>query len=125
MTRARCSIDQAVSRPLVTSSLEEAIAHAEKLLFALAIELRRVPIQPGPLEEPRRTRGLHLRALELKRDVALWRASPPSEAERESVFAELVELTREAHSWRAAQPGQPLSPRRFVPSLAAVARLAR
>lgn len=131
MTRARCSIDQASTRPLVTSpleetsSLEEAIAHAEKLLFALAIELRRVPIQPAALEEPRGTRWLHVRALELKRDVALWRPSPPSKAERERVFAELEELTREAQSWRAAHPGQPLSPRRFVPSLAAVARLAR
>lgn len=127
-------------------TLEETIAHAERLLYALAIELRRIPAEagsthaeprrapPGSAQQswsrsssaPARTRALHVRALELKRDVARWRHSPPTEAERERVFGELEELTREAHECRAVRrASREILPRRFVSSVAAVARPAR
>jgi hypothetical protein len=102
-------------------SLEETIARAEELLFALAIELRAVPVHE-------RTRAVHLRALELKRDVASWRASPPIEDDRTRVFREIETLTREAQAARRSRPqitAARLSERPFASSLPAVARLAR
>jgi hypothetical protein len=99
-------------------TMDESTTHAENQLFALAMELRRVPVQS-------RTRELHLRALELKRDVARWRASRPGESERERVFAEIEALTREAREHGPSLSRTELRPRRFVPPAAAVARLAR
>lgn len=64
---------------------ERIVEHAERQLFALAAQLRRVPAS-GP------TRSLHLRALALKREIGQWRARPPDAEDRHRVFAELEEL---------------------------------
>jgi len=66
---------------------ERIVEHAERQLFALASRLRRVPAS-GP------TRSLHLRALELKRELARWRAQPPDMEARDRVLAALEELSR-------------------------------
>lgn len=106
----------------VSTTLEEAIARAEKLLFALAIELRAVPVHE-------QTRAVHLRALELKRAVASWRASRPGEDERARVFEQIGALGREVQAARRSRPE--ITPARlgaerpFASPPPAVARLAR
>jgi hypothetical protein len=66
---------------------ERIVEHAERQLYALASQLRNVPAS-GP------TRELHLRALQLKRELARWRTQLPDPAVREAVFSELEELIR-------------------------------
>jgi hypothetical protein len=62
-------------------------ARAERLLYGLAGDLRRLPVHS--------TLSLHLRALQTKRAVLRWRESPPDEASRRAVFAELASLRSE------------------------------
>ncbi len=71
-----------------SDSLEAWIEHAERRLRALAIELRRVPLAE-------RTWRMHVRALELKRAVARWRAERPAVAERTALVAEIDDLARD------------------------------
>jgi hypothetical protein len=58
---------------------------AQAILHHIALDLRfgRLKGQVAPL---------HVRALALKREVALWGESAPEEAERRSTIAELLEL---------------------------------
>lgn len=65
------------------------IEHAERSLFALATELRRVPLAPD-------TRRLHLRALELKRAIKRWRDEAPDDAAIGAALEEIEELARAA-----------------------------
>ena len=59
---------------------------AEQLLHELAVELRRLPYQET-------TRGMHLRALALKRAVTAWAADPScSEEQQRAVGAEIERL---------------------------------
>lgn len=64
---------------------------AEGLLFALASELRYVPVEE-------RTRELHVRALELKRDVAEWLRRRPDASVRQALCREVQELQAETRS---------------------------
>jgi hypothetical protein len=61
---------------------------AEELLFTLAAELRFVPIEE-------RTMRLHLRALELKREVRAWQAAAHErEPTKEEIGAVMDEIRR-------------------------------
>jgi hypothetical protein len=77
------------------SQLEQDVLHAELLLHELALELCQVPVDSH-------TRELHLRALQLKRDVAAWKSAPAPDAIRRAVVAELGELRGQATAWRGA-----------------------
>jgi hypothetical protein len=68
------------------------IDHAERCLFVVAHQLKRVPLQPS-------TRRLHLRALELKRAIGRWRDEPPDVAGRDEVLAQIEELAHEVQSF--------------------------
>ena len=76
-----------------SSSLDDPVklwaAHAERSLFVLAFELRRIPLDGT-------TKRLHLRALELKRAIARWGEHPPSRETATSVLEEIEALLREA-----------------------------
>lgn len=76
-----------------TDSVEAWIEHAERALFVLANELRRVPLEPD-------TRRMHVRALELKREVARWRDRRPDIRERSAILEEIEALAREAEAHR-------------------------
>jgi hypothetical protein len=97
-----------------SSSLDDPVKlwldHAERGLYVLATELRRIPLDAV-------TRRLHLRALELKRNVARWREHPPSRETAASTLEEVEALAREA------QLHSPLADRSRSGALAAVARL--
>ena len=60
---------------------------AEQLLHELAIELRRLPYRE-------RTRGMHLRALALKRAVSAWAADPSCSEEQQRAVGEEIERLR-------------------------------
>jgi hypothetical protein len=62
---------------------------AERLLFALATDLRHLRIDEG-------TRTLHLRALELKRVVARWPKDHPAADVRQELCDEVLSLHAEA-----------------------------
>lgn len=64
------------------------IDHAERALHVLARDLRAVPVDGT-------TRRLHLRALELKREVARWRDAEPDVPSRCAALDEIEELSRE------------------------------
>jgi hypothetical protein len=66
---------------------------AELLLADLAMELRRVPVDE-------RTRGIHLRALALKRAVMDWPKQQPDESIRHAVVDEVLAMQEEAVDWR-------------------------
>ncbi len=72
--------------------LEDDARHAEALLYDLATVLRCVPLGSH-------TRALHVRALELKRDVCRWPADRPAPSARRAALEELVGLRREAAMW--------------------------
>jgi hypothetical protein len=72
------------------------IDHAERSLFLLASELRRVPLTAD-------TKRLHLRALELKRMVSGWRDGSPLEEDVSAVLEELEELARQAQLGRSTR----------------------
>lgn len=65
------------------------IDQAERSLFALASELRRVPLGES-------TRQLHVRALELKREMVRWREHPPDQDVLTRALEEIERLAREA-----------------------------
>jgi hypothetical protein len=66
---------------------------AEELLFVIAAELRRIPMNE-------RTKELHLRALRAKRDVTQWSRDPPAEPARLRSIEELVRIHAEAERER-------------------------
>jgi hypothetical protein len=70
-----------------TDPRERWIDHAEQSLFALASELRRVPLDAS-------TKHTHVRALELKRDVVRWRESLPDDDVVSAALEEIEELRR-------------------------------
>ena len=65
----------------------------EQLLFALATELRVVPLESS-------TRALHVRALKIKGAVSRWIEDFPDKHTRETVRDEVLALRREAHECR-------------------------
>lgn len=73
------------------------IRAAEQLLYELARDLRFVPIEP-------RTMRVHLRALELKREVRAWGSAPPDEGAMTAVIDEARQLSDEARRLRAEVP---------------------
>jgi hypothetical protein len=68
---------------------------AERLLFALATDLRHLRIEEG-------TRVLHLRALELKRTVARWPKDRPAADARRELCDEVLSLHAETRARAAA-----------------------
>lgn len=76
---------------------EHDAARAALLLRSIAEELLRVPLDVS-------TRALHLRALAMKREVALWRADSPSCEARKDALKELTALLTDALWWREQLP---------------------
>jgi hypothetical protein len=72
---------------------------AERLLFALATDLRHLRIEEG-------TRALHLRALELKRAVARWPKDQPAAEARREVCEEVLSLHAETRARAARSPAR-------------------
>ena len=66
---------------------------AGALLAELAAALLRVPVDE-------QTRGLHLRALSLKRDMMRWHVERPDESIRRSVVGEILEMQDAARDWQ-------------------------
>ena len=64
---------------------------AEAILFGLAALLRSVPLS-------RSASRLHIRALELKRDVSRWSEVPASSALRQATIDDLLSLQREVQT---------------------------
>lgn len=64
---------------------------AEAILFELAVVLRRVPLSQS-------VSHLHIRALELKRNVSRWSEVPTSRTSRQATIAELLALQREVQT---------------------------
>lgn len=79
-----------------TDSIDAWMDIAERSLYSLANDLRRVTLE-------KRTKRLHLRALELKREVATWRDRPPDPASCSATLEEIEELAREAQFHRKLQ----------------------
>jgi len=75
------------------TTLDAKIDCAEQLLYELAAVLRAVPVEE-------RTKDLHVRALELKRDVAAWRGRRPSDETCDAILDELEGLVNEARAQR-------------------------
>jgi hypothetical protein len=75
---------------LAESELVVDKGRAEHMLFALATELRVVPLGSS-------TTDLHMRALKLKGAVARWTEETPDKHTRETVCDEVLLLWREAH----------------------------
>jgi hypothetical protein len=67
------------------------------MLHALATDLVHVPVDST-------TRELHIRALELRRDLGLWNESSPGPQVRQSALRELEELGVHAASAREERP---------------------
>ena len=67
-------------------------ARAEELLFDLAGELRRAPLNA--------TLPLHIRALQIKRILTRWSEQLPDDASRRTLIDELLELHRELRALR-------------------------
>ncbi len=70
----------------------EDVRQAETLLYDLAVMLRQVPLREH-------TRELHLRALQLKRDVGQWVVHPPARSVRQAAIEQLMELHGQAVAW--------------------------
>jgi hypothetical protein len=83
----------------VDRSLEADASHAESLLYELAVTLRRVPVEES-------TRRMHVRALDLKRQVVRWRADQPPRDERLSALDEIDQLAQEAAFWQQKSLGR-------------------
>lgn len=79
------------------------IDHAERALHVLARDLRAVPVNAA-------TRRLHLRALELKREVARWHDVEPDVPTRCAVLDEIEELSREALAARRRERRESFRP---------------
>jgi hypothetical protein len=71
---------------------------AERLLYALATELRHLRLEEG-------TRGLHLRALELKRAVSRWPKDHPAASARRELCDEVLALHTETRAFASRTPG--------------------
>ncbi|HVH40821.1 MAG TPA: hypothetical protein VM925_00715 [Labilithrix sp.] len=99
------------SRP--SDSIEIWIDHAERSLFDLASQLRRIPLES-------KTKPLHLRALELKREVASWRGRVPDLRTRAAVLDEIEQLAREAQRHRRFADRRTSLPRRRWPGPASL-----
>ena len=82
-------------------SFERDTRNAQALLHTLALELRHVPVDG-------QTQAIHVRALQLKRDVTHWQESLAAEA-RERVLEELSDLCAEAVQWHLAPSGRQLA----------------
>lgn len=80
------------------SASEGKVRWIERLLFELAAELRFVPVEGS-------ARTLHVRALELKREVRAWHEAPPESAKVDTVLSEIEELTERAR--RERRPRRP------------------
>ena len=78
---------------LAESELGADKGRAEELLFALATELRVVPLGSSTSE-------LHVRALQLKGAVSRWTREVPDKHARQTVCDEVVALRREAQEYR-------------------------
>jgi hypothetical protein len=72
------------------------IQRAEAILHDLAAELRLVPLEEH-------TSHLHIRALELKREVARWAQTCPPRESRVAAIDELVELLTTTKSLRSTR----------------------
>lgn len=81
-----------------SDSIEAWVDYAERCLHGLAHDLRRVPFLPS-------TRRMHVRALELKRDAARWRATVPDVDARVRTLDEIEQLASEARRWRVPREG--------------------
>ncbi|HEY8077325.1 MAG TPA: hypothetical protein VIF62_24535 [Labilithrix sp.] len=57
----------------------DATTFAEELLYRLALQLRSMPFD----------RGMHLRALQLKREVRAWETTPPDASRVDAVLDEI------------------------------------
>jgi hypothetical protein len=57
---------------------------AERLLYGIAGDLRRLPIH--------QTLGMHLRALQIKRALLRWKDARPDEGARRATLADLAAL---------------------------------
>jgi hypothetical protein len=79
--------DSAYSETAPTQAME-----AE--LYQLALELRGVPVDT-------QTHTLHLRALDLKREVSSWHGKAPEKPRAAAVRDEIAYLRSEAARWRA------------------------
>lgn len=82
-------------------SLERDVHSAEALLHALATELRNVPVDE-------RTQALHVRALQLKREVTQWGEAIAAEV-RDQVLEELHALRAETAHWQDAPSGRQMA----------------
>lgn len=80
------------------------IDDVERRLFALACELKRLPLDPS-------TKRLHLRALELKRAIVPWRDHPPRPDAVSAVADEIQDLLDQCRVLQHRRPHR-LDPRR-------------
>jgi hypothetical protein len=80
-------------------------ARAEAMLYTLALQLRRLPVND-------RTHRLHVRALELKRDLARWCAEPGLAHAWGAAIAEIraLQVAATALANRARCDGDPNAP---------------
>jgi hypothetical protein len=81
-----------------SNALDHDVDQAGALLYDLAVVLRCVPLSPE-------TRDLHVRALELKRDVGRWASEQPPAPLREAAIREILDLRRQASMWLGARAG--------------------
>ena len=81
--------------PVPGSHFAADVHRAEMLLFELATELRRLPVEE-------RTRALHVRALELKHSLGRWPEDQPDDPARRAFCDEVIALQRETRDFSAA-----------------------
>ncbi len=92
--------------PSAAPTLEADIQRAESMLYDVAVALKRLRLDES-------TRGVHLRALDLKRAVGRWRSEEPTPEDRSSVLEEIRQLADETAFWlRAAGAAVEPEPRR-------------
>lgn len=97
---------------LSTDPLDAWIAHAERRLRGLALDLRRLPLVES-------TWRIHVRALELKSIVARWRKERPDAVARATLLDYVDVLTREVKRFRDRQDELPPTSSRFRQSVSA------
>jgi hypothetical protein len=83
----------AAARRTAGCTLDADLVRAERLLFDLAGELRRVPVHA--------CMHVHLRALQIKRVLMRWNEENPDDVTRHALLAELCTLQREVEALRA------------------------
>jgi hypothetical protein len=89
---------------LAKSELAVDKGSVEQLLFALATELRVVPLESS-------TRALHIRALEIKGAVSRWIEGFPDKHTRDTVRDEVLALRRAALECRERLRATPITSR--------------